>query len=99
MPTNIKHQVLRALDGDGAGLADQLLGAVTGMDAEQRTAAAAVIGAHLADHADLPGHEGPALGELWLRDAEITAWRLLYAERNHFTRESQSAFRDGWKNA
>ncbi|WP_326793437.1 hypothetical protein OHA79_44700 (plasmid) [Streptomyces sp. NBC_00841] len=40
MPVNIKHQVLRALDGDGAGLADQLMTAVADMDPKQRTTAA-----------------------------------------------------------
>ncbi|MFF3326921.1 hypothetical protein [Streptomyces sp. NPDC002889] len=92
MPANIKHQVLRALDGDGAGLADQILTAVGDMSAEQRGAAAAVIGRHLAGYAD---HEGAWLGERWLRDAETNAWQLVHAERNRPTCESRSAFRDG----
>ncbi|WP_351233826.1 hypothetical protein [Streptomyces sp. NPDC002133] len=98
MPTNVKGQILRALDGDGAGLADQLLTAMTDMNSEERTAAAALIGQHLADHAGLPENEGPGLGELWLRDVDITAWRLLYADRTRPTWESQTAFRNGWKN-
>ncbi|MET8332010.1 hypothetical protein [Streptomyces sp. NPDC005181] len=52
MPTNIQHQVQRALDGDGAGLADQLFTAVSEMNADQR-AAAAVVGESLAENADL----------------------------------------------
>lgn len=98
MPVNIKHQVLRALEGDGAGLADQLMTAIADMDADQRTATAALISGHLADNGDLTPLEGPGLGELWLRDAEMTAWRLLHADRRTATWQAQTAFRDGWKN-
>ncbi|MCX5130006.1 hypothetical protein [Streptomyces sp. NBC_00347] len=39
MPANIRSQVLRALNGDGAGLAYQLLSAFEEMDQKQRASA------------------------------------------------------------
>jgi len=96
MPANINHQVLRALRGDGAGLADQLLTAVSEMNSGQRAAAAIVIGEGL-EEKNLSGYKTEVLGELWLRDVETTAWRVLYATRKPDTWEDQQEFRDGWK--
>ncbi|MFF4741257.1 hypothetical protein ACFY2W_36050 [Streptomyces sp. NPDC001262] len=98
MPPNIKHQVLRALQGDGDGLADQMLTAVSGMSAEQRSAAAVVIGQGLEGERHVTGYSVELLGELWLRDIEMTAWRVLYASSQRPTWEAQAKFREGWKN-
>ncbi|MDQ0693597.1 MULTISPECIES: hypothetical protein [Streptomyces] len=37
LPANLRHQLLRAVDGDGAALADQLLSVVAEMSSDQRT--------------------------------------------------------------
>lgn len=96
MPANIDHQVLRALRGDGGGLADQLLTAVSEMTPEERAAAAVVIGEGL-EEKGLGGYKSAVLGDLWLRDVEATAWRMLYAARKRYTSEDQREFREGWK--
>ncbi|MFI6728657.1 hypothetical protein NRF20_45265 [Streptomyces sp. R-74717] len=46
---------------------------------------------------DVGGYKAEALSELWLRDVETTAWRVLYATRKRDTWEEQQEFRNGWK--
>ncbi|MFC8707169.1 hypothetical protein [Streptomyces anulatus] len=67
LPANLRHQMLRAVDGDGTALADQLLGAVAGMSSDQRTAAAELIGTAIGMEF-LSGYEAGYVGELWLRE-------------------------------
>jgi hypothetical protein len=99
LPANIRGQVLRALGVEGVGLADQLLTAVKEMDGQQRAAAAEVIGDGLTETVDLGGYPDEVIGELWLRDVELTAWRVLYADRRPTGWEERQQFQDAWKRA
>ncbi|MEU0162261.1 hypothetical protein ABZ154_26375 [Streptomyces sp. NPDC006261] len=97
LPGNLRHQLLRAVDGDGAALVDQLLQAITEMDGEQRTAAAVVIGEVISTDF-LRGYEAGYVGELWLREVESTAWQVLYAYDSG-TWEEHQEFLQAWKDA
>ncbi|MDV9186847.1 hypothetical protein R6L23_01120 [Streptomyces sp. SR27] len=98
MPGNMKPSVIAALDYDGLGLADRFLSAFNEMSVEQWDAAATVIGEVLEERV-----AGPFTlrqrGELWLRDVQLTSWRVLYAAPGPFTWEQREAFRNGWKQA
>ncbi|WP_369149163.1 hypothetical protein [Streptomyces sp. R44] len=98
MPGNMKASVLAALDYDGTGLADRFLSAFNEMSAEQWVAAATVIGEVLVERVAVPFMPRER-GELWLRDVQLTSWRILYAARGSFTWEQREAFRNGWKEA
>ncbi|MGP3691069.1 hypothetical protein ACTVZO_41455 [Streptomyces sp. IBSNAI002] len=100
LPGNIRHQVLRSLQGDGKALADQLITALSEMSAPQRKAASTVIGEAL-EEAGMWGSSPDWLGDLWLQDVERTSWRILYARRENAENslEAQEQFRAGWKNA
>lgn len=82
LPGNIRHQVLRSLQGDGKALADQLITALSEMSGPQRKAASAVIGEAL-EGTGMWGSSPGWLGDLWLQDVERTAWRILYARREN----------------
>ena len=99
LPANIKHVVLRALDADAAGLAGQILSATGEMTAAQRAAAAEVVGQALVETQDMVGCKARHLGELWLRDLELTAWRVLHADRVRLDLARREAFSEAWKNA
>jgi hypothetical protein len=77
LPVNMKAQVLRSLEGEGTALAKQILSAVDEMTPPQRVAAGEVIGQALAESDHLPDLKTQVIGELWLRDLELTAWRVL----------------------
>ncbi|MFF4519244.1 hypothetical protein [Streptomyces mirabilis] len=96
MPVNMKHSVLAALDGDGTSLADRLLTGLSEMSPEQWAATAAVVGAALAEGIS-PLKEPELLGELWLRDAQLTAWRVLHTDHAPLEWDAYAAFREGWK--
>ncbi|MDT9684950.1 hypothetical protein RND61_23240 [Streptomyces sp. TRM76323] len=96
LPTNIKELVLRSLAGEGTGLAGQILSAVDEMTPPQRVAAAEVIGQALAESDHLPDLKTQALGELWLRDLELTAWRVLHANHKPADPAGRNAFIDAW---
>ncbi|OIV39502.1 hypothetical protein BIV57_00220 [Mangrovactinospora gilvigrisea] len=97
LPANLKGLLLYALRGE-AGLAGQWLGALQEMDQAQRKAAAEVIGEGLLAEADFRGDPPGQLGELWLRDVEATAWRVLYADRRADRGPAdREAFRDMWR--
>ncbi|MBT2895230.1 hypothetical protein HET64_00780, partial [Streptomyces sp. McG3] len=91
---NLRHQLLRAIDGDGTALADQLLHAVVEMSDNQRTAAAEVIGKEC-----LHGYEAGYVGELRLREAESAVWQILYAYSGRSTWDDQQEFLRAWKDA
>ncbi|WP_405392431.1 hypothetical protein OG596_34245 [Streptomyces sp. NBC_01102] len=97
LPGNLRHQLLRAVDGDGAALADQLLHAIAEMDGERRTAAAVVIGEAISTDF-LRGYEAGYVGELWLREVESAAWQVLYAYDSG-TWEEHQEFLQAWKEA
>lgn len=97
LPGNLRHQLLRAVDGDGAALADQLLHVIAEMNGEQRTAAAGVIGEAIGTEF-LSGYEAGYVGELWLREVESAAWQVLYAYGSG-TWEAHQEFLQAWKDA
>ncbi|MFE2672651.1 hypothetical protein [Streptomyces hygroscopicus] len=96
LPTNIKDQVLRSLAGEGTGLAGKILSAVDEMTPPQRVAAAEVIGQALAESDHLPDLKTQVIGELWLRDLELTAWRVLHADHKSPDAAGRNAFIEAW---
>ncbi|MGW6941401.1 hypothetical protein ACWGF3_20715 [Streptomyces xanthophaeus] len=98
LPANVRGQVLRALDGDGLGLAFQMLSALTDMDSDQRTAAALVI-AEALEVVEVSGYPAETIGEWWLSDVESTAWRIMHAAKKTVTVADQRAFEAGWRNS
>jgi hypothetical protein len=62
---------------NGAGIADRVLSFLAELDDQQRDAVTKVIGDALAHDTLVAG--GRYLGQLWLRDAETTAWHVLLA--------------------
>ncbi|MEV6547111.1 hypothetical protein AB0M57_00205 [Streptomyces sp. NPDC051597] len=99
LPANIKAEVSHALAGEGAGLARQLLSAVDEMTPSQRVAAGEVIGQALGESDHLPDLKTRVIGELWLRDLELTAWRVLHADRRSDDPAGRRAFVDAWTRA
>ncbi|MCM2416347.1 hypothetical protein [Streptomyces sp. RKAG290] len=96
LPANIKNAVLRSLAGEGVVLARQILSAVDEMTPPQRVAAAEVIGQALAESDHFPDLKTQVIGELWLRDLELTAWRVLHADRRFDDPTGRKAFFDAW---
>ncbi|MFZ3555043.1 MULTISPECIES: hypothetical protein [unclassified Streptomyces] len=97
LPANIKAEVLQSLAGDGTGLARQILSAVDEMTPPQRLAAGEVIGQALAESDHLPDLKTQVIGELWLRDLELTAWHVLHADRRSDDSAGRAAFLEAWK--
>ncbi|MCX4648151.1 hypothetical protein [Streptomyces sp. NBC_01446] len=98
LPGNLRGQLLRAVDGDGTALADQLLHVIAEMSTEQRSAAAEVIGQAIGTE-HLGGYKSDYIGELWLRDVESAAWQVLHAYRGRRTWEDQQEFVRAWQHA
>ncbi|MFF1711909.1 hypothetical protein [Streptomyces sp. NPDC058268] len=96
LPVNIKALVLRSLEGEGICLARQILSAVDEMTPPQRVAAGEVIGQALAESDHFPDLKTQVIGELWLRDLELTAWRVLHADRRSDDPAGRKAFLDAW---
>ncbi|MFF8532967.1 hypothetical protein ACF07B_13570 [Streptomyces sp. NPDC015532] len=96
LPANIKTAVLRSLAGEGIVLARQILSAVDEMTPPQRVAAGEVIGQALAESDHFPDLKTQVIGELWLRDLELTAWRVLHADRRSDDPTGRKAFLDAW---
>ncbi|GGV85395.1 hypothetical protein [Streptomyces massasporeus] len=96
LPVNIKAPVLRSLAGEGTALARQILSAVDEMTAPQRVAAGEVIGQALVESDHLPDLTTQVIGELWLQDLELTAWRVLHADRRSDRPAGRKAFLDAW---
>ncbi|WP_439944323.1 hypothetical protein [Streptomyces sp. BBFR115] len=96
LPATIKDPVLRSLAGEGAALAGQILSAVDEMTPPQRIAASEVVGQALTESDHLPDLKTRVLGELWLRDLELTAWRVLHADRKSADPGRRQAFLDAW---
>ncbi|MFD3333928.1 hypothetical protein ACFWV1_14980 [Streptomyces sp. NPDC058700] len=96
LPGNIKALVLRSLAGEGTPLARQILSAVDEMTPPQRVAAGEVIGQALAESDHFPDLKEQVIGELWLRDLELTAWRVLHADRGSDDPAARKAFLDAW---
>ncbi|MFD3511640.1 hypothetical protein [Streptomyces sp. NPDC058657] len=96
LPVNLRELVLRSLAGEGAPLARQILSAVAEMTPPQRLAAGEVIGQALAESDHLPDLKTQVIGELWLRDIELTAWRVLHAGHRADDAAGRTAFADAW---
>lgn len=96
LPANIKALVLRSLTGEGTALARQILSAVDQMTPPQRVAAGEVIGQALAESDHFPDLKTQVIGELWLRDLELTAWRILHADHRSDDPAGRKAFLDAW---
>ncbi|MFF6877476.1 hypothetical protein ACFY9S_19475 [Streptomyces sp. NPDC012474] len=88
--------MLRSLAGEGTALARQVLSAVDEMTPPQRVAAGEVIGQALVESDHLPDLKTQVIGELWLRDLELTAWRVLHADRRSDDPAGRKAFLDAW---
>ncbi|MEU2746989.1 hypothetical protein ABZ613_11960 [Streptomyces collinus] len=99
LPVNIKAPVLRSLAGEGTALARQVLSAVDEMTSPQRVAAGEVIGQALVESDHLPDLKTQVIGELWLRDIELTAWRVLHTDRRSDDPAGRKAFLDAWTRA
>ncbi|WP_030726649.1 hypothetical protein [Streptomyces sp. NRRL S-237] len=96
LPADIKTFVLSSAAGEGAGLAGQILSAVDEMTPPQRVAAGEV-GQALAESDHLPDLKTQVIGELWLRDLEPTAWRVLHADHKSADPGERKAFLDAWR--
>ncbi|MEU0900773.1 hypothetical protein [Streptomyces massasporeus] len=96
LPVNIKAPVLRSLAGEGTALARQVFSAVDEMTPPQRVAAGEVIGQALVESDHMPGLKSQVIGELWLRDLELTAWRVLHADHRSDHPAGRKAFLDAW---
>ncbi|WP_331773019.1 hypothetical protein OG948_57335 (plasmid) [Embleya sp. NBC_00888] len=99
LPANVKGQVLRALAGDGDGPAGQILSFLSGIAGDRRVATARVVGQALVDALDRGGFEAAILGEAWLRDVELAAWRVLLAARPDDDPADRGRFRQAWRDA
>ncbi|MFH9466845.1 hypothetical protein ACH4LT_06055 [Streptomyces clavifer] len=99
LPATIKVGVLESLTGEGTTLARQILSAVDEMTPPQRLAAGEVIGQALIESDHLPDLKTHVIGELWLRDLELTAWHVLHADRRSDDPAGRKAFLEAWSNA
>jgi hypothetical protein len=88
----------RLVRGNEAGIADRVLSFLAELDDQQRDPVAKVIGDALAH--DTLVADGRYLGQLWLRDAETTAWHVLLAKRRlHETQADRTRFFEAWGTA
>ncbi|MEU3353098.1 hypothetical protein [Streptomyces sp. NPDC037389] len=88
----------RLAGGNEGGIASRVLCFLAGLNDQQRDAVAKVIGNALAHDAPVAG--GHYLGQLWLRDAETTAWHVLLASRRlHQAEDDRKRFFEAWGNA
>ncbi|GED85703.1 hypothetical protein [Streptomyces sp. 6-11-2] len=81
--------------GNEAGIAGRVLSFLAELDDDKRDGVAELIGGAL----DVIGSAG-YFGNLWLRDAETTAWHVLLAShRKHDTGEARERFLAAWRSA
>ncbi|MFB7643702.1 hypothetical protein ACFC0S_32785 [Streptomyces sp. NPDC056084] len=82
--------------GNESGIAYRVLSFLEGLTPDQRVAVADAIGSAL-DNGTI-GVTGRYGGELWLRDAEMSAWRVALANRREFeTSENRERFFEAWR--
>ncbi|MEW2083936.1 hypothetical protein [Streptomyces sp. NPDC005283] len=85
-------------DGNEGGIASRVLSFLEELTPSQRTALAEVIGSAL-DNGTI-GVSGRYGGELWLRDAEMSSWRVALASRRQFEKaEDRERFFEAWSRA
>ena len=93
LPANVGPLIGFAENGE-SGLAGQVLSFISELTPDQRKAATEVIGRELQGFGLTPRQAG----ELWLRDAEITSWRVQLASHRRFeTREQRQRFFEAWR--
>jgi hypothetical protein len=99
LPANLAPLVLRALGGDAAGLAGQIMSAFETMTPTHRAAVAELVGDTLASSIGLT-FNNQLIGGLWLSDLERTAWRVLLATYTpaRSAEQARRDFRESWKN-
>lgn len=86
----------RIRDGNEGGIASRVLSFLEKLSPSQRNGVAEVIGSALG-HGTV-GVSGRYGGELWLRDAEMTAWRVSLAGRRGFeTAQEREGFFESWR--
>ncbi|MCX5226811.1 hypothetical protein [Streptomyces sp. NBC_00233] len=85
----------RIREDNEAGIAFRVLSFLEELTPAQRTKVAEVIGSALDG-----GASGRYGGELWLRDAEMSAWRVALASRRESeTAHERARFFEAWRNA
>ncbi|WP_405654439.1 hypothetical protein OHU25_32380 [Streptomyces sp. NBC_00117] len=88
----------RIQEGDEAGIAYRVLSFLQELKPSQRADVAEIIGSAL--DTNTVGVDGRYGGELWLRDAEMSAWRVALATRREFeTAQDRERFFEAWRNA
>ncbi|MDH6541018.1 hypothetical protein [Streptomyces sp. SPB4] len=88
----------RIRNGNEGGIASRILSFLKELSPSQRNDVAGVIGSVL--EPDAIGVGGRYGGELWLRDAEMSAWRVVLARRREFeTSQDRNRFFEAWRNA
>ncbi|WP_328639802.1 hypothetical protein [Streptomyces canus] len=88
----------RIHDGNESGIASRVLSFLEELTPAQRTAVAEAIGSVL-DNGTI-GVSGRYGGEMWLRDAEMSAWRVALASRRELeTAQDRERFFEAWRRA
>ncbi|MCX4726976.1 hypothetical protein [Streptomyces sp. NBC_01306] len=88
----------RIHEGNEGGIASRVLSFLEELTPSQRADVAEVIGSSL-DKSTV-GVSGRYGGELWLRDAEMSAWRVALASRREFeAAQDRERFFEAWRNA
>ncbi|GAA5613571.1 hypothetical protein CP981_16635 [Streptomyces platensis] len=83
------------IKGNEAGIAGRVLSFLAELDDGERDVVAELIGGEL----DVLG-DAKYYGNLWLRDAETTAWHVeLASRRRHKTAEDRERFLQAWRDA
>ncbi|MFF7827110.1 hypothetical protein ACFZCM_17935 [Streptomyces rochei] len=86
------------INGNEGGIAGRVLSFLGELDDQQRAAVAEVIGRALDHNTFVAG--GRYLGDLWLRDAETSAWHVLLASRRTYeTEDDRKRFFEAWGDA
>ncbi|MFZ3568172.1 hypothetical protein ACOKM5_14575 [Streptomyces sp. BH097] len=99
IPANIGGPFFdRTQNGNEGGIASRVLTFLEELTPSQRTDVAEVIGTALGGTP--VGVSGRYGGELWLRDAEMSAWRVALAGRREFeTAQDRERFFEAWRRA
>lgn len=58
-----------------------------------------MIGQALVESDHLPDLKTQVIGELWLRNLELTAWHVLHADHRSDDPAGRRAFLEAWSNA
>lgn len=98
VPANMGGPFFDRMRNNEGGIASRVLSFLEELTPSQRTEVAEIIGSAL-DHGTI-GVSGRYGGELWLRDAEMSAWRVSLASRREFeTSQDRDRFFEAWRRA